>query len=283
MKKALSIAALILCLSANLFAQFPKVETIETKEKVFHGTIGDYPVTIYLKFHDYSNYSLALYSVKGWYYYNKYKKQIPLVGIYGFGKLTLYSIKDTNAANDLLDFRSNAKNYIEEGEYYANLEGYDEKFEIGANGGLWKQNGKSLTVSLNERDKGIIETDNYLRLDTNRLIDLSNFGVIQFYEHKIVSSNSSGIILEYTTMSNPNVMGRCGAGEEKYLMFIQFRADGLVADFGQYLVSSCNMGFEIESIKDIGNEILEYKCVNFMNETEYILKVDKANSTIKKK
>ncbi|MGB0431203.1 MAG: hypothetical protein ACPGLV_12075 [Bacteroidia bacterium] len=282
MIKWLSIAALAFSLATNCLAQLPKVEVIETKEKVFNGTIGEYPVTIYLCFHKYSNYSLATYSLKGWYYYNKFKKQIPLVGIYNNGNLTLYNFNDTSATNNLLEFRSNFNNFIDEGKHYTNLEGFDEKFEISADNGIWRKKDKTLKVLINEKEKNIIKAEYFLRLDSNRLIDLKNYGIYDFYEQKFISSNSKGIVLEYTCMSNPNVMGRCGAGEEKYLLFIQFNSDGLVADFGQYLISSCNMSIEIDSVADLENEILQYKCINYMNETEFILNVDKTNSKVYK-
>ncbi|PJJ10296.1 hypothetical protein CLU83_3698 [Flavobacterium sp. 1] len=51
------------------------IESFRTNDRIFYGSIDDkYDITIYLKVENFSEDHLYVFSVKGWYYYNKVKK-----------------------------------------------------------------------------------------------------------------------------------------------------------------------------------------------------------------
>ena len=99
--KYLLITYLIALSFYGFSEQFPRIDRVCIEDKLIHGSIGEYPITLYLKFHEYS-YHLGAYSVKGWYYYDRVKTKINLVGLYLYGDLVLYNFKDTSKANNLL-------------------------------------------------------------------------------------------------------------------------------------------------------------------------------------
>ena len=143
---------ILLLLTTQLFAQenCPRVEQVVVKDKIFHGQIDKYPITLYLKFNQYSHYHAGVYSMEGWYYYDKVKTKIPLIGLYNYPKLTLYNFNDTTKSNELLNFSEMKSNHWEEMEYYENLEGYKEKFVLSDNEDYWLNESKKLEVKLDQ-------------------------------------------------------------------------------------------------------------------------------------
>ena len=83
-------------------SEAPTVAKTETLSRTFHGMIDtQYPITVHLNFGTYAHYHMAAYSVTGWYYYDRIKTEIPLVGIYTANSLVLYVFED-QAKRDLV-------------------------------------------------------------------------------------------------------------------------------------------------------------------------------------
>ncbi|MGZ2369504.1 hypothetical protein ACXR6G_06935 [Ancylomarina sp. YFZ004] len=169
---------ILISLSTFLCAQsrFPRVDKIEIEDRVLHGRIDKYPITIYLKFNRYSNCHTGVYSLKGWYYYDKIKTKIPLTGLYEYNELTLYNFQDTSKTNELLNFREMKENHWEDMKYYKNLLGYNEKFVLNDSAFFWTDNKKTFDVSLIEEDFTIKKTHELLFLDSTKAFDLHNLG-----------------------------------------------------------------------------------------------------------
>tara|TARA_Y100000782_G_scaffold115436_1_gene158404 strand:+ start:7052 stop:7636 length:585 start_codon:yes stop_codon:yes gene_type:complete len=181
---------IIVLSTIQLFAQdeYPKVEKIVVTDKLFHGQIDKYSITMYLKFEQYSNYHSGVYSVKGWYYYDKVKTKIPLTGLYDYPELFIYQFNDTNKSNELLHFLEMKENHWEDMKYYKNLIDYKEKFVLSDSGNYWTDGSKTLNVSLTNDDLEIQTVSEFLLLDSNTAFNLHNFGAwtlnFQIVAHK---------------------------------------------------------------------------------------------------
>src|SRR6185437_1799558 len=131
------IRVAILCcffFNENVFAQqinntdtSVSLKKVTSTEKTFSGKLdGKYDITIYLKFFSISDANTAIYSVKGFYYYNSVKQKIPLVGIYDYNVgLTLYYFTSTAKEDTLLNFKlsGSGANFWDELDKYENMEG----------------------------------------------------------------------------------------------------------------------------------------------------------------
>ena len=206
---------ILLLLTIQLFApeKYPRVEKIVVQDKIFNGQIDKYPITIYLKYKQLSNYHAGVYSVEGWYFYDKVKTKIPLTGLYNYPKLTLYHFNDTTRTNELLSLEMKS-NHWEDMEYYENLKDYKEKFVLSDKESSWKNESKNLVVKLNQDDLSIQNVNEYLILDSTTSFDLHNFGGWT-WNFQLEAHKSGKYILKYEHMSRRYVMGMCGAGLEK--------------------------------------------------------------------
>lgn len=69
-----------------------ELKKVTDSSQTFTGEIGGTPITIELNYTGVVDCDQYQHYVDGWYYYDKYKKKIPLTGIYDYyGNLSLYS------------------------------------------------------------------------------------------------------------------------------------------------------------------------------------------------
>lgn len=276
---------LLLVLSTSLLAQgrFPSIEKIQIKDRLLYGWIGDYPITIYLKFNQYANYHLGAYSVEGWYYYDKFKTKIPLVGLYGYkNKLTLYSFQDASRNMELLHFLSMKGNHWKDMEYYENLTGYREKFVFNDSTSSWTDSNKKLKVQLEDDDFEIAKYYEFLKLDSNKVFDLRRLKG-KFGGYTVVAEKNNRLILQYEDGSTTHTMGRCGAGVEKGFVELVFNEEGRLMNYQKYISESCWYGIEIEKEREISDHIKAYDCQDYLNDKSYTLILDLEHIAIEKK
>lgn len=86
----------ILSLLFSLSLTFLLCQKIELKKvidcsQIFKGKIAGNPVTMQLSYDGIIDCHQYQHFVKGWYYYDKYKKKIPLTGVYDLANLHLYN------------------------------------------------------------------------------------------------------------------------------------------------------------------------------------------------
>lgn len=249
------------------------------KDRILHGQIDKYPITIYLKFNRYSNYHAGVYSVKGWYFYDKVKTKISIAGLCDNNDLVLYSFQDTSKSNELLYFRVMKENHWEDMDYYKNLSGYSEKFVLNDSSYYWTNNKKTLSVNLQDKDFSINKTLELLRFNPETAFDLNNFGG-WVWNFKIKAQKEHNFILEYECASRLYVMGMCGAGVEKGFMLLKFDKDFNLSSYQDFVYESCNNSIANEEQKEISKNLVEYYCVDFMNDKSYVLVVDTENVEI---
>lgn len=273
--KKLKITFLFLLFTTISFSQnnFPRVEKITTEDKILKGYIDKYPITIYLKFNKYSNNHLGVYSVEGWYYYDKVKSKIPLTGIYEYSELVLYNFKTQEKNNELLNFEITKNNHWEDVKYYKNLESFNEKFVIKKNKSYWEKNEKKLELKLNNDNFRIRNVNEFLFLNSNMSFDLHNFGNWT-WNFEIFAQKSSKIILKYNHASRLYVQGRCGAGSEEGLILLEFNSKNKLIKFEKFILNSCNEGVYSGELEEVGKYLKNYKCYNNNENSSYFLKVD---------
>ncbi len=193
MKKYLLTLILLLTVLANLSAQNKNIsiEKVVVNDKLLTGTIDDkYKISIYLKFYASSGDDSQIYSVKGWYYYDKVKKKIPLVGIY-YGDLTLYVFKTKEQQDKVLNFKTNSNRFWEGMEELQNLQGYTEKFNFSChdkkNAGEWTNSNKKLNLRINNSSISIFNETEYLKIKTHNKIKRIKMADLGIHDTNILS------------------------------------------------------------------------------------------------
>ena len=217
---------------------------------LLEGKISDYPITMYLertnKFcgeHQNNNWNAR--GLKGWYYYDKIKKKIPLVGAMKCSDPNYFT--KIYVPENLLDTLNNTT---------CSLENYKELFEsnkcFSFDEMLWasKNNNKYLPVYLNEKHAFSYETDVVLSFRLNGL-ELADFNLTELTENilidkvEVVSKKELDAnfyaIIKFSNRSNPssNGGGQCGAGVEGFLGFIKINDELELEEFNFYETHSC--------------------------------------------
>lgn len=234
------------------------IEEFSLNDQVFTGTIANkYPITMYLKFEEYSPENWLSYSVSGWYYYDNVKKKIPLVGVCS-GRLVLYSFADAARADSVKKMLSPVANPWEATDDLMSRSGFTEKFDFDyvdyVYKGTWENAQKQLDVVFSVSRIDLDKRLEFLRIplekDGQKRVDLSLFGGIP-YGFSIFSSkhdaSGSKVLLKYEISSTSNPNGMCGAGMEIGFIFLHFDPKGTVLDYRLEQVESCLGNFWSES------------------------------------
>nr|WP_294859651.1 hypothetical protein [uncultured Fluviicola sp.] len=237
---------------SSLKAQEQKIyiEDFTINDQIVNGVIDEkYPITMYLKFEEFSPENWLSYSVVGWYYYDKVKKKIPLVGVYS-GSMVLYSFTDSLKADSVKHMLSSVSNPWEATDDLMNRTGFVEKFDFDYTDyryqGTWKNSQKELKVSFGMSYIGLNREQEFLVIPLpnkkKKQIELSQFGPVNdgysIFASKYDATGSK-VLLKYeiTSTSNPN--GMCGAGMEVGYLLLLFDAHGILQDYRQEDVESC--------------------------------------------
>ncbi|HKC67827.1 MAG TPA: hypothetical protein VKG26_06320 [Bacteroidia bacterium] len=256
------------CFSVNIlkgdkFSGIPDtsitLKKITTTERTYSGKIDDkYEITIYLKFFSLSDVNTAVYSVKGFYYYNSVKKKIPLVGIYDNNVgLTLYYFTSKEKEDTLLNFKLSGKgaNFWDELEVYENMVGFSEKFIIQSKEkGNWQKGTKTYQVKIND-GVNFYTTDECLHVYSNnilKIIDLGKTSVTQNGFELINFSKDSShtkVLLKFSFMSKSYVLGMCGAGEETGYEILYFDKEYRLIQNDVLYIGSCLDSIDYEEEK----------------------------------
>lgn len=279
---------------SSLKAQDKKIyiEDFTINDQVVNGVINEkYPITMYLKFEEFSPENWLSYSVVGWYYYDNVKKKIPLVGIYS-GSMVLYSFTDPLKADSVKHMLSSAANPWEATDDLMNRTGFAEKFDFEYKDyqyqGIWKNNQKELTVSFGMSYIGLNKEQEFLVIplpnNEKKRIELSQFGTVN-NGYSIFSSKydatGSKVLLKYeiTSTSNPN--GMCGAGMEVGYMLLLFDANGVLLDYRSEVVESClgNMWSETKEVPNTNGKKLICTVTNTEDKVQTVT-IDGVNFTL---
>lgn len=234
------------------------IEEFSITDQVITGSIDNkYPITMYLKFEEYSPENWLSYSVSGWYYYNTIKKKIPLVGVYS-GRLVLYSFADPARTDSVKQMLSSTSNPWDATDDLMNRSGFTEKFDFDYSDyrykGTWENSQKQLNVSFNVSRIDLDQKQEFLVIpiekNGQKRVDLSQFGPMS-YGYSIfaskVDATGSKVLLKYEISSTANPNGMCGAGMEIGFLLLHFDSKGTLTEYREEPVESCLGNFWSES------------------------------------
>lgn len=264
------IGTILFLLSNVLFSQpIVGIEQVTTNEIILKGDIsGKYPVTIYLKKYVTSPDHLNVYSVKGWYYYDKIQEKIPLVGIFD-GDLTLYVFEQQEKSDSILNFESENLTFYEYVNHFREMSGFQEKFVIHPSGdtvaSYWQSEKKKLNFLYYKKTIEPCQTFEFLKIDDRKNTYWQNLytlfdGVSNFQLEATYSSyDSMNLLFSYEYPSRGYIQGMCGAGIEMGYCFLKLNNQYEVVEAKDILIESCllNIGYEEVEHEQNGKQVLK--------------------------
>ncbi len=234
---------------------------------------------MYLKHHRYSDGSIGVYSVKGWYEYDKYKIKIPIVGHFN-GDLHLYVIEDSLLCDTILNFKFEAAGFWEEMKKYTQIDRFKEKFTIVGDSGIWESRENKYDIFFNIDELDICSTTEYLVINSRYFINLSEYFKFSTPTFSINNYVSNKVLLNYSLPSRGYAMGRCGAGIEEGLILLNFDDKMALESYDIYEIGSCNNEVEYKVIKR-NNQITEYYITDYRDNSVEILVFNKSEFRLK--
>ncbi|KMQ66378.1 hypothetical protein ACM46_02225 [Chryseobacterium angstadtii] len=286
---------LFLPLFVLCFCQKVELKSVTDSSQVFKGEIAGMPVTIQLYFSGIADCSLYQYFVDGWYYYDKYQKKIPLIGVYDYGKLSLYNFGSKQKLNsNVLKEQITSPQKVEKTAEIA--EALSPKESIVFDKDNPKENTISGSFYLDKKvqpsklftgNNMIYRYNNYLILPNNKRINTFDF-INKHGGNKLLSyasgENGNRILLYFEHSSNFNACGRCGASEgEKGYRILYFTKDWNYKNYEEFLTESCLENiYDTQKIKSKDPETVQLKIKKTQSAPGYTLTVDKKNASVTK-
>lgn len=265
------------------------LQHIRTLDKVLNGSIdGKYDITIYLKVENFSDDHTHVFSVKGWYYYNNVKKNIPLAGVYSpQNGLTLFNITDKIQEKKILELDFPGGVIWEKLDAIEAFKGYNEKFAISMSEkeNAWYANSKKLSLQIHNLENSFLISDlNLLKMDKT-VINLSNY-ILYHKDFEIISKkttpNETRLLLKYEELGNPNIQGMCGAAEDFGYIILAFNNKNELTYLNEIEIDNCRGFKSSEVIKTNNKNILKYKVSesNVDKDVSKIITIDTESVTL---
>lgn len=283
------IVLFLLFFSINCLAQNKTIslEKISTNDKLFTGRIDDkYEITLYLKKHQMAEDHLGVYSVKGWYYYDKYKKNIPLVGVQNPATgLTLFALKDKKIEENILKLNYPG-NIWDITDSIENISNYLEKFSISDSdeSNVWISNGKTSKLTIyNSSDLFLLEDYYFLNINNDK-INLSNFN-LNYESLEIVAtkkaSKETRILFFYSQPGNHNLQGMCGGAVDSGYVILSFNDNNELLLLDELEIENCRMFQYSEELESDSKSVIKYKITSSSGEKEIVknVTIDKESIT----
>jgi len=252
------------------------IESFRTNDRIFYGSIDEkYDITIYLKVENFSEDHLYVYSVKGWYYYNKVKKNIPLVGVFNpMTGLTLFNTTDKIFEQKILnfDFSGVVWDKLDEIETFKN---YNEKIFISNNpkeNNTWSNNTKNLKITINNELEAIyvFEDFKFLKIGSSK-INLSKYN-LNYNDLKIISkkisTSETRLLLKYEQSGNPNIQGMCGGATDFGYIILVINNKNELIQFEEIEIENCRGFISSENLQENNKKILQYKITDSGDDKE---------------
>jgi len=247
MKK--TFAFLLVLNISFFFAQKVELKKVTDSFQVFRGEIDGIPVTLQLNYDNIIDCHQYQHFVDGWYYYDKYKKKIPLTGVYNLGDLYLFNFGNEQKRAAKLFKDTMTRDLIEKSDSIAKKLNAKEIISISGQDtdkeatGTFSMANKSLPIRLNTRDTRIYRFNDYITVPGAKRIDTYDF-INKAGGNQLISytSGTSGnrVLLYYEEPSNFNYCGRCGASEgEKGYRVLYFTNDWNFKNYEDYPTESC--------------------------------------------
>jgi hypothetical protein len=277
------------------YGQKIALKSVTDSSQTFKGEIGGNAITMELNFDGIVDCHQYQHFVKGWYYYDKYKKKIPLTGVYDLANLYLYNFgnqqnKSSNFLHEnILNLQLVAKTdsiakVLKPKEIIILKSDYSNKKNISGNFCI---ENKIYPVELFTKDSRIYRLNNYLILPNNKKINTYNL-IDPLGGNELISyiSDRSGnrVLLYFEEVSNFNFCGMCGASDgEKGYRILSFTNNWNFKNYKDFLIESCRENIYYNKItKNKNSKILKFNFDKTKNSPAYILTVDVKNATVLK-
>ncbi len=257
MQKYCIIFLLLIANGITAQDRYPRVEKYEVIDKIIDASIDTIPITIYLKYHSGCNYGLTAYSVKGWYYYDKYKINIPLVGIVSNGKITLYQFDNKDKEQHILDFEYEDNGPSDEIEHYEGLKDFKEKLILTEEGGNWTDGEKNIEI-YHFAELDILDHNEFLCLSDDYCFDLTKLRKKNF---DLVAHKNGRIILNYENRASIYYPGRCGMAFDTGFYYLRFDKNQNLIKAEHFILSDCFRVITYEKNK-ISKGVSTYNSLN---------------------
>lgn len=263
---------------------------IKIDQKIITASIDNKkPATFVLKQFEVSDIHSSIYSVKGYYFYDNDKNQIPLAGVYsGDYVLTLYSFADDSKDDTLLNLNYQYEDFWKSIDHFKNMNLFKEKFifeELADSlvGHRYFSDGTKQPVVWNNYEVNITENLEILNITQKAKpdihINLLNLGYI-YKNYKVVSYKQSEdqlkILIEFKYPSRHYLMGVCGSGQEYGLVMLDIDENGLIIKNQDFILESClrEIGFDNLSTR----QNYKYRIVDHYTDRDYqrILTINKS-------
>jgi hypothetical protein len=263
---------------------------IKIDQKIITASIDNKkPATFVLKQFEVSDIHSSVYSVKGYYFYDNDKNEIPLAGVYsGDYVLTLYSFADDSKDDTLLNLNYQYEDFWKSIDHFENMNLFKEKFvfeELADSlvGHRYFSDGTKQPVVWNNYEVNITEKLEILNITQKAKpdiqINLLNLGYI-YKNYKVVSYKQSEdqlkILLEFKYPSRHYLMGVCGSGQEYGLVMLDIDENGLIIKNQDFILESClrEIGFDNLSTR----QNYKYRIVDHYTDRDYqrILTINKS-------
>lgn len=276
-----------------LFCQKIELRKVTDSSQVFKGEINGVPITMQLDYSGITDCHQYQHFVDGWYYYDKYRKKIPLTGVYSLGEIYLYNFGDQQKKNSKLFKEKITSKTVSQTDTIAESLKPKEAFifpeqDAGQDvSGTFTMANKNLSARLLTKDSRIYRFNNYLMLPGNKKINTYDI-INKAGGNELISyaSDPSGnrVLLYFEEVSNFNYCGMCGAGEgEKGYRVLYFTKDWNYKSFEEYLTESCLENIEdTKMTRNKNANTLKFKIQKTSNSSGYTLAVDVKNASVTK-
>lgn len=240
---------------------------------------GNYPITIHMSLFERSDDFYA-YSVKGWYYYDRFKTKIPLVGILDKNGLVLFHFENEAKSNEILFVNDNSWNDWEWREFIdkrKRMSGFKEKFDFSNE--TWLSGSKSLKFIFHDNHE-LTRDEEYLKFNSKDSVLLP----LYHKQYQILAQNELKFILKYSHPSRKDQLdGWCHVGWEEGFLEVKIRDDLSIEsrDFSiesclqsVYTITSCQKATQLTGRGEQIRDIMFYQLESGWENSSSVLMVD---------
>lgn len=273
-----------------------ELKKVTDSSQTFTGEIGGIPITVELSYTGIVDCDQYQHYVDGWYYYDKYKKKIPLTGIYDYyGNLSLYNFgtKQKQKSKLLKEQITSLQKVEKTDEMAQKLSPQEylifEKINTDKNPvtGSFYFGKKVLPAKLFTGNAMIYRLNNYLYLPNNKKINTYDF-INKAGGNELISyssgENGNRVLLYFEQTSNFNACGQCGASEgEKGYRVLYFTKDWNYKNYEEFLTESCRENiYDVTKTKSKDKQTITYKIGKSESTSPHTLTVNIKNASVVK-
>ncbi|MFZ4930638.1 hypothetical protein [Chryseobacterium sp. Mn2064] len=279
-----------------LFSQQVELKKVIDSSQTFTGKIADIPITIQLNYTGVVDCNQYQHYVDGWYYYDKYKKKIPLTGIYDYyGNLSLYNFgSQQKQKSKVFKSRITSLQQVEKTNEIAQKLLPKESIILENVSVITKPvtghfyfDKKVQPIAMSTRNVMIYRFNNYLFLPNNKKINTYDI-INKTGGNELISytsgENGNRVLLYFDEPSNLNACGQCGASDgEKGYRILYFTKDWNYKSYEEFPIESCwDSMYDTTKTTSTDGKTIEYKIGQSDSLPAHTLTINISNASVTK-